>query len=445
MRAGTRAAWSARGAGEEKLPALLAGAGEIVITPDPVGTFLIGPMELSTGVNDDLFARALVLNDGRTQAVIITMDWLGFDFAFNAVLVAAVAEATGTPADHVVINCSHTHSAPLTIPWGTWERAWDKPFHRFLPQRLAQAARKARAALRPVRLRHCRGPAQVGVNRRYPTPAGVTMAPNPLGRIVPWVDVLAAEGADGRTVAVLLSHAAHPVIVHGSSTLISADWPGFAVRAVREARGDGAVVMFAQGCGASINGFPLRGGIDAARAAGRDLAQAAMRAMESGGGWLRPGRLRVASEQVLLPLQAPPPAKAIRQKLAAEADPARAEHLQRLLAIAEGRGSGTMPMPIRAVAVGRELCVLTMAHECVAEYQLYADGASPFPHTMAFAYTNGVECYVATADDYRLGERGGYEAFGSASRYRIASPPAPAAEALVRKATRRLFQALRGG
>jgi hypothetical protein len=56
------------------------------------------------------------------------------------------------------------------------------------------------------------------------------MAPNPHGVVLPWVDVLSFEDPEGRPVAVLFNHAAHPVIVHAASTLITADYPGFAVR-----------------------------------------------------------------------------------------------------------------------------------------------------------------------------------------------------------------------
>ena len=45
---------------------LSAGAAEITITP-PVGTPAIGTIQRSSGVNDDLWARALVLDDGQTR------------------------------------------------------------------------------------------------------------------------------------------------------------------------------------------------------------------------------------------------------------------------------------------------------------------------------------------------------------------------------------------
>ena len=145
-----------------------------------------------------------------------------------------------------------------------------------------------------------------------------------------------------------------------------------------------------------------------------------------------------------LPLQPPPPPTEVRKKLADRPDRRRTEHLERLLAIAEGRRPATMRLPIRALAVGRRLCILALAHECFADYQLYVERVSPFPHNLVFAYTNGVECYGATAKDYRRGEAGGYEAApaGAAARYEVATPPAPRAEGLIKRAIGRVLGAV---
>ena len=116
----------------EKKP-LMAGAAETVVTPAAEGTCLIGPMKPSTGVNDDLYARALVLADGDNRIAIVTLDYLGFDFGFTRVLLTAASKASGIPTDHIMLNCSHTHSAPLTAPWGPWQEHQEQPFHQMLP------------------------------------------------------------------------------------------------------------------------------------------------------------------------------------------------------------------------------------------------------------------------------------------------------------------------
>jgi neutral ceramidase len=432
-------------AGEKSAPTLLAGAAETTVTPPAKGTFLIGPMKPSTGVYDDLWARALVLAQGDRRVALLTLDYLGFDFAYNDLLLDAVSRATGIPPRHILINCAHNHNAPLTIPWGQWEKNKDKPYHKMLPERLADIAKRACDGLQPARIGYKREPVQVGFNRRLPTDKGIVMAPNRSGAALPWVDVLRIEGHNGKRIAVLMSHAAHPVIVHEASTLITADYPGFAVAALRKLQGDSGVCMFAQGCGGNINGFPLQGGIDAAAAAGRDLANAADRALRSPGDSADGGQLKVASCDLSLPLASPPPVAECEKMLAAEKDGVRKQQLTELLDIARGGQPQTKQLRIRAFALGDQLCVLGFSHEMFAEYGQFVEQVSPFAHNVVLAYTNGVECYVGTEKDYLLGDRGGYETspMGAALRYNGRLPLAPQAERQIKAGIVRLLNRLK--
>ena len=127
---------------------LMAGSAETTITPPPVGTFLIGPLKESTGVNDDLFARALVISDDGKRFAIVTMDFLGLDFSFNDLIAAQIERQTGIPRVNIMINCSHTHNAPLTIPWRRWEKKLDKPWHKTMPGKIATVVSQASAKLK---------------------------------------------------------------------------------------------------------------------------------------------------------------------------------------------------------------------------------------------------------------------------------------------------------
>lgn len=411
---------------------LAAGAAETIITPEAEGTFLIGPMQPSTGVNDALWARALVLSDGINQIAILTLDYLGFDFVYNNILIQAVSESSDIPAENIMINCSHTHNAPITIPWGPWEKEKDKPFHRFLPEKLAAITKQASLCLEPVRLRYRREATQVGFNRRFFDGQSISMAPNPNGVILPWVDVLSIERIKGKPVAVLFSHAAHPVIIHGASTLISADYPGFAVETLKHEQGEETVYMFAQGCSANINGFPLRGGIDAASGAGRDLGVAVCRSIKAMEEEITVENIQIESMELELPLQAPPSVEVCQKMLAQETDDNRQRAFSELLISSQSDQLPTVRFPITAFGLGN-LCILGLAHEIFAEYHHYINKISPFPDNMVLAYTNGVECYVGTEKDYNLGNHGGYEtaSMGAAFLYQPRLPLSPQSEELI--------------
>lgn len=421
---------------------LQAGAAELVATPEAVGTFLIGALKPSTGIHDELWVRALVLDDGTMRAVLVTLDYLGFDLEYTAKLVAAASEAAGVPVSHVLLNCSHTHSAPLTVPWGPWHDHQGGSFYGFLPERVKEVVQLACGRLRPASLRSYQAPVQIGINRRLLHGDRVIMATNPVGAILPWTDVLAVEGADCSPIAVFFTYAAHPVIIHEASTLISADYPGFAVERLKETRGGKSIFLFGQGCAGNINAFPLRGGIDAARAVGRELGDAVSRALESPPRAQVSGGMKMRVLDLQLPFQAPPEIAVIQTMLAGEKNTERRRNLQRLLGVARRGNIPSLGCPIRVLSLGSEFGLVTMPHEPFAEYHHTILAMSPYVHTLVLGYTNGMQAYLPTAHDLRLGERAGYEAStrGAAFMYETSLPVVPETEAMIHEALKRGLQ-----
>ena len=96
---------------------LTAGAARTAITP-PVGTPAIGTIQRSSGVNDDLFARALVLDDGQTRVAIVSLDLIGMDFELADAARAAIRERTGIATAFV-----HCTAQPFVALHDPMERA----------------------------------------------------------------------------------------------------------------------------------------------------------------------------------------------------------------------------------------------------------------------------------------------------------------------------------
>lgn len=392
---------------------LMAGAAETPITQ----------IKDRPDVYAELYARALVLADAEKHLAIVTADFGQFPLDYNKVLLDAIYRATDIPPAHIVINCSHTHNAPgVDGRWITEEsEAW-------LADCLAKLVSDAVAALEPATLRAGRAPVQIGYNRRLMNDDGyITMAPNPEGAVVPWVDVLGVADANRQLIAVLFSHAAHPVIVHWASEEMGADYPGYAVNHLRnfidaDLKPD-TVLMFAQGCAADINGYPLRGGFSACDVAGFTLAFATAQALKTAEE-IPSAALKARSIHLNLPFRSPPSVAECEQLIAEFPDD---ERYVALLGIAKSGEKRTLPFPMSAFAVGDALCFLSFPHELFAEYQLFADEHSPFRHTFVFGYTNGSEVYVATQRAYELGLRGGYEAgprnHALSGPYRLALEP----------------------
>ena len=59
-----------------------------------------------------LYAKAIVFDDGETQAAIITNDLIGVEAIFVDQVRQTIEGTTGIPAGNVMISCSHTHFGP---------------------------------------------------------------------------------------------------------------------------------------------------------------------------------------------------------------------------------------------------------------------------------------------------------------------------------------------
>jgi len=206
--------------------------------------------------------------------------------------------------------------------------------------------------------------------------------------------------------------------------------------------------MFAQACGGDINAFPLTGGIRLAEVTAMELSKAVKRAMAGQDAPLPTLPIRTAFRELRLPFQDPPSvarcAEAIRQD-SNRNNPYR-EGWETLMRLAESGEPQDMRFPMSAMVLGDQFCLIAMPHEMFAEYQRFVEEISPFPHNMVWGYTNGCECYVATEDDYRLAERGGYEASpqGAAMLYHRRLPLQPSVEKQIKDGIEDLFQDLRG-
>ena len=397
---------------------LMAGAAETITTPATKGK----------EVHDDLYARALVLAKDDMRLVIVTYDGIGMSIDSNNNLRRAISKATGIPVENIAVNCSHGHTAPGPSA-DTWERdkqpstvdeatilydEWlgkderELTYGRWFLGHTVEVAKRAADNLQPATLHVGRAPAQIGYNRRLMKDGKIVMAPNPKGAIVPWVDVLAAYGEDGRRIGVLFSYAAHPVIVIDP---ISAGFPGYAIKHLRDLLSPEGVFMFAQGCGGNINGHPLWAGFGACEAAGLSLAFAVTRALNDHHA-VQSALLKVRSLDLSLPLEDPPPVAELKELLKQDLDVPRYQKRRRaLLAMAESGEPQFHPYPISAFGISSEVCILFLPDETFAEYQLFADEISPFKHTIVYGYTDGRSLYIATKKDYELGSKGGYEAW----------------------------------
>lgn len=226
---------------------LRAGAGRADITNRDAGP-----------VNDTLYAKALVLDDGAGKAVIITVDAVAIGQigsiknSYMAQIRQRLADECQVSPGNVMVNASHCHGIVCAD----------------IEDRTVAAVKAAIAALEPVKVGVGKGfENRVSENRRMKLKTGreadVRHAYSlpfddkvvEAGPIDPEIGILKLDRLNGSTLAVLYNFAVHPIqgVPDGSNT---ADLSGFASRAIEESLGQNATALFIQGCAGDLN--PVR-------------------------------------------------------------------------------------------------------------------------------------------------------------------------------------------
>lgn len=245
-----------------------------------------------SGVHDDLYARAVVFDNGQNALAVLAVDSIGYDNAvlgpgrnFTRLLRECIAQKTGLKPEAVMLAASHTHSAPETIdlsPLRQSPRAvqW---LERHLDD-LVSTVVEAWSNRAPVRLRYAKAHVKDfaryrrivlkdgKISRNGPLPAAADVA-------VPWrvddeLTILYCETDDGKPHSVLLNFTAHPVIAMLLPE-VSADYPGVATAAIEKSL-EGAVCLFTQGAAGNVNSPTVSGTFDDVLAAGRQLSLVAL-------------------------------------------------------------------------------------------------------------------------------------------------------------------------
>ena len=243
---------------------LSAGAARIDITP-PLGCDMAeyaGRDRGSETINDPLHAKALVFDNGDTQAAIITTDLIGVEATFVDHLRQIIETATGIPAGNVMISCSHTHFGPevRASRAASPNNPKNRVYADMLVQQLTTVTQLAQQRLQSARVGVGAGIAdRVSYNRHTIRPDGSAQTsyrlPKPnsdltFGPYDSTVRVLRVDSAAGEFAASLIHFACHPVTTTDRMYTISADYPGYAMEMVEQA--EGGTCLFGLGCAGNI-------------------------------------------------------------------------------------------------------------------------------------------------------------------------------------------------
>jgi hypothetical protein len=265
-----------------------AGAAAVVITPG-LGVSLAGHTEdrLAENVHDELHVRSLVLDNSDTRIALVALDLIAANKERLGRIKHEIHGHTGIPLDHILISCTHTHSAATPVPW--FQSNVEKGYLDWAGSRVADCVRMAVRRLQPARIGWAVGREdRVAFNRRFFMKPG-TRLPNPVtgeedrvrmnpgelnpaidrpaGPVDPDVAVLAVQkagGLDDKPLAIYASYALH-YVGGNPATDVSADYFGVVAELLDQLTGGPRrdsptpfAGMLANGCFGDINNIDVR-------------------------------------------------------------------------------------------------------------------------------------------------------------------------------------------
>jgi hypothetical protein len=214
-----------------------AGASKIIITPpDPVRmSGYAARKEPFKGVHDDLYASAVVFENGETKACIITADVIGFAHEFTDETRRKIQEKTGIPEMNILVTAAHNHGGPRTRAYGEEFTENEIAYVKSLQEKLVKIVTEANDKLQPVNIGVVKGTCKMNVNRRARHPeGGVRLGRNPEGICDNEVGVIRMDDLSGKTIGLLVNWPCHATTGGQENYMITGDWPGAAAREIEK-------------------------------------------------------------------------------------------------------------------------------------------------------------------------------------------------------------------
>ena len=146
---------------------LKAGTAATNITPH-LGTALAGSFRprIADDVHDELYAKAMVLDDGATRLALVVCDLICAPREYLDRAKEMVEEWCDIPSSNVMIACTHTHTGPATAD--LLDVKQEREYMEFATRRIADSVRLAAGRLRACEIGFGMGREdRLVFNRRY--------------------------------------------------------------------------------------------------------------------------------------------------------------------------------------------------------------------------------------------------------------------------------------
>ena len=237
------------------------------ITP-PLGTRIPGGFRprYAENVDDELFAKAVVIDNGTTRIAIVTCDLIAIPEKIADTAKARIADRCDIPAAHVMVNATHTHTAvAIADLLGVDE---DPGYAEWVPLKIADAVELAVWRLKPARVGFASvDEERITFNRRWHMKNGtVRFNPGiehpdlvePTGTIDPELAMMYVEADDGTPISAVANFSLHYIGTDNGNAL-SADYFGHFDRLMRHYLGDTCISLLWNAASGQINNTDFSG------------------------------------------------------------------------------------------------------------------------------------------------------------------------------------------
>ncbi|MEW4455725.1 hypothetical protein AB1L30_23860 [Bremerella sp. JC817] len=176
----------------------------------------------ATGVHDPLFARAMMLSDGKQKIALVSLDVVGWSYPSTVKIREQLPEI-----DYVIICSTHNHEGPDTI--GIWgespiKRGSDDRYNARIESTVVGLVQQLNTQLQPVTAEYAKidRPDLIQDNR-------LPEVLDPTLRVLRFRSTI-----DHSYVGLLVQGTSHPESLGPKNTLITADFPGYTIQRLEE-------------------------------------------------------------------------------------------------------------------------------------------------------------------------------------------------------------------
>lgn len=401
---------------------------------------------IATNIHDELHARCLVLDDGRTQFAFVVVDSCMVPREVFDMAKQLVHGETSLLPEHMMMSATHTHSAPAATP--VFQSDPDPEYKEFLARRIADGVRRALYNLTPARIAW--GSAQVPnqvFNRRFRMKPG-TPLPDPFGgtndlvkmnpginnsNVVeaagptdPEVSFISVTTTNGKPLAVLANYSLHYCGGIGQG-VISADYYGMFAGKLQELVGadhqdSPFVAIMSNGTSGNINNVDVLGRqpkqplFGQMRVVANDVAQGVFQSMKglTYKDWVP---ITTKQKELTLGVRRPTDAEVQRaEKILATVKTPQLQTPEQVYARETVLMKDYPPqvdLILQAIRIG-DLAIAAVPCEVFVEIGLDIKRNSPVKPAFSISLANGYNGYLPTVEHHKLG---GYETWRARSSY----------------------------